>query len=136
MLMNERAAAFLWTFTTISRLTSAEIDRRYFSKFAEAASDAISILDPDGRIQYWNRRAEQMFGWDRYQVIGSDIREIMVPADRNDEASRILDRVRSEKKAHSLERTERLTAGHNAITVTIDTAPILCKPPHFRSSHN
>jgi PAS domain S-box-containing protein len=118
-------AAFLWTFTMISRLTSAEIDKRYFSRFAERTLDAITLLDPNGHIQYWNKQAERMFGWDRDQVVGRHIIEVMVPEDRKEEVEGILNRVRSEKKALSLERTERLTASHNIITVSIDTAPIL-----------
>ncbi len=118
-------AAFLWTFTMISKLTAAEIDRRYFSRFAERTLDAITLLSPDGCIQYWNKRAEQMFGWDRDQVVGRHILEVMVPDDRKEEVEDILKRVRSEKKALSLERTERLTSSHNTLTVSIDTAPIL-----------
>lgn len=118
------AGAFLWTFTKVSRLLAAEIDRRYFSRFAELALDAITLLDPVGRVQYWNRRAEQMFGWNRDEVIGRHIKEFMVPDDRRDEAEDILNRVRSEKKAHSIERTERRTAS-NTITVSINTAPIM-----------
>lgn len=119
------AAAFLWTFTTVSRLAAAETDSRYFSRFAEWAVDAITVLDPAGRIQYWNRRAEQLFGWKRYQVIDRRIQEFMVPEDRREEVEEVLNRVRSEKKAFSLERTERLTASHHSITVSIDTTPIL-----------
>jgi hypothetical protein len=66
-----------------------------------------------------------MFGWDRDQVVGRHILEVMVPEDRKEEVEDILIRVRSEKKAFALERTERLTASHNTITVSIDTAPIL-----------
>lgn len=119
------AVAFLWTFTMISRLTASEIDKRYFSRFAERTLDAITLLDPEGRIQYWNKRAEVMFGWDRDQVVGRHIEEIMVPEDRREEAEGLLKRVRLEKKALSLERTERLTASHNRIAVSINTAPIL-----------
>jgi PAS domain S-box-containing protein len=117
--------AFLWTFTMTSRLTAAEIDKRYFSRFAERTLDAITLLDPNGHIQYWNKQAERMFGWDRNQVVGRHILEVMVPEDRKEEVEGILNRVRSEKKALALERTERLTASHNTITVSIDTAPIL-----------
>jgi PAS domain S-box-containing protein len=119
------AAAFLWTFTMMSKLTAAEIDRRYFSRFAEQALDAITLLDPMGHVQYWNKRAEQMFGWNRDEVIGRSIKEIMVPEDRREEADEILNKVRSEKRAYSLERTDRLTSSRNTITVSINTAPIM-----------
>lgn len=119
------AGAFLWTFTMISRLTATEIEARYFSRFAEWAVDAITVLDPEGRIQYWNKRAEQMFGWSRYEVKGRRIQELTVPKDQIEEVEQVLAEVRLKEKAVSTPRTERLTATHNLITVSIDTAPIL-----------
>lgn len=125
------AGAFLSTFLTISTLTSAEMDRRYFSMFAEWASDGISMLDPNGCIRYWNLRAEEMFGWKRQDVRGKDIRELMVPPDHREEATAVLDYVRSQRTAKSLERTERTTASHKTLIVAIDTAPIISEANDF-----
>lgn len=117
--------AFLLTFTLVSRLTDADIDRRYFLRFADRILDAITFLDPDGRILEWNKSAERMFGWNRGQVVGHHILEFMVPKERKEEVEEVLNRVRSENKAFSLERTERLTASHSTINVSIDTAPVV-----------
>jgi len=47
---------------------------------AELASESIVILDPQGRIGYWNPAAERLFGWPAQAVRGSDIASLS-PAD-------------------------------------------------------
>ena len=44
----------------------------------DATPDATLVVDADGRIGFVNARAEQMFGYDRSELIGHPI-EILVP---------------------------------------------------------
>src|SRR5437879_10773419 len=46
--------------------------------FAETTSDAIIMLDRERRVLAWNRGAEQLYGWDRQEVLGRSPR--FVPA--------------------------------------------------------
>jgi rsbT co-antagonist protein RsbR len=39
--------------------------------------DAVLIRDPDGKILYWNRTAEQMYGWTSAEAIGSEACELL-----------------------------------------------------------
>lgn len=48
--------------------------------FFEATSDAVVLLDLEGKVRYWNLGAERMFGWPREEVLGQGI-EWIVPAD-------------------------------------------------------
>lgn len=50
-----------------------------FRQTADAAQDAILILDNDGNISFCNRGAEQIFGYARAQVLGRPLHELMVP---------------------------------------------------------
>ena len=56
-----------------------------FRAVAELAPDAIVIADSNEQVQYWNRGAEQMFGYNRAEVIGRSIQFLL--AERFREAS-------------------------------------------------
>jgi len=45
------------------------------------ALDAIITIDHEGKIQTWNRAAEQMFGYTRDQAVGKEMAELIVPPD-------------------------------------------------------
>ncbi|MCU1380254.1 MAG: hypothetical protein JWN29_3237 [Acidimicrobiales bacterium] len=44
-----------------------------------AAGRAIIVTDADGIIVSWNREAEHLYGWAEHEVVGCDVREILVP---------------------------------------------------------
>ncbi len=43
------------------------------------ARNGFVSLDAEGRVQEWNARAEEMFGYSRQEAIGSDFAELIVP---------------------------------------------------------
>src|SRR5204863_33604 len=45
----------------------------------ETAHDAFISMSGDGRITYWNARAEQMFGYTRAQAVGMSLAQTIVP---------------------------------------------------------
>jgi len=44
-----------------------------------SANDAIMMMDHKGNISYWNKAAEQMFGYTEEEVIGKDLHALLVP---------------------------------------------------------
>src|SRR5947209_16317882 len=48
-------------------------------KILNVADSAFISMDDEGRITYWNIRAEETFGWTREQAIGHDAIELIVP---------------------------------------------------------
>lgn len=44
------------------------------------AADAIVACDPQNRIAYWNRGAEQMYGWTSPEALGQDLAKLLFPA--------------------------------------------------------
>lgn len=58
-----------------------------FRNLADNAVDAIINIDYKGRIVYWNKAAEQIFGYNRSEILGKDVL-ILVPK-RFHKASRI-----------------------------------------------
>jgi PAS domain S-box-containing protein len=46
---------------------------------ADSAQDAILIMDPRGRISYWNRTAERVLGYSSAEALGRDLHELLTP---------------------------------------------------------
>jgi len=45
--------------------------------FLDEAQDAIMVRDLEGKIIFWNKGAERLYGWSRQEVIGRDIGEFL-----------------------------------------------------------
>lgn len=50
-----------------------------FRKTAEAALDAIIIIDNEGGVSYWNKAAENIFGYSSDEVRGKEMHTIIAP---------------------------------------------------------
>jgi PAS domain S-box-containing protein len=62
-------------------MTSAQDRARAFGpgdELADFASESILVCAPDGRVLYWNRAAETLFGWTAAEIVGRKIDEIAV----------------------------------------------------------
>ena len=58
-----------------------EQSERRFRSIIEEANEAYISFAADGVIREWNREAERLLGWTRDEIIGSSVRETVVPAD-------------------------------------------------------
>ncbi|MDI6601200.1 MAG: PAS domain S-box protein [Thermoanaerobacteraceae bacterium] len=52
------------------------------SAIMDAARDAIVMLDGQGSVTFWNPAAEQLFGYSREEILGKELRRLMVPDER------------------------------------------------------
>ncbi len=50
-----------------------------FRNLAEAALDAIILMDHDGKISYWNQGAEKIFGYRRTEVLDKNLQDFLIP---------------------------------------------------------
>jgi len=50
---------------------------RFHAQLMEAVQDAVIATDAVGLITYWNRRAEELFGWEASEVTGRDVRDVL-----------------------------------------------------------
>ncbi len=48
-------------------------------------ADALIVVDPEGKVLFWNRGAEQIFGFTREEAIGSSVFDRIVPPDLHEE---------------------------------------------------
>jgi PAS domain S-box-containing protein len=73
--------------STISHDITAEVEaerrlrfeREQFQTIMTAASDPFISMDSLGLITEWNRQAEQVFGWQRDQVLGRHVVDTLLP---------------------------------------------------------
>jgi PAS domain S-box-containing protein len=79
-----RAAALLAGEGPQARL---EQTLRTFESLIEASPLPIMSIDRDGRVQIWNRAAEDLFGWPRAEVLGRPLP--LVPPDLREESAAI-----------------------------------------------
>lgn len=61
----------------------------------DALPRAIVVTDPVGRIVRWNRAAEVLYGWEAHEVIGRDVRDVLVAVKDHAACDPIMDQVRS-----------------------------------------
>lgn len=50
-----------------------------FRALSESAKDAVILLDSDGNISYWNKGAEEIFGYSSHEVIGRELHQFLAP---------------------------------------------------------
>ena len=62
----------------------------FHAELLDLAEQAVIATDAAGSITYWNRRAEEMYGWRQEEVIGRKI-DVIVPPVSRDEAARMLE---------------------------------------------
>jgi len=93
-----------------------------FSAVVESSNDAIITKLLDGTITGWNGAAERLFGFTAAEAIGKNI-NIIVPPDRRDEISNIVERIRRGEPIE-VHETSRLRKDRSAVEVSLSISPI------------
>jgi PAS domain S-box-containing protein len=60
-----------------AELRESENQLRQRADLLDLASEAIMVRDFDGVLQFWNSGAEAFYGWDRREVLGRNIHQIL-----------------------------------------------------------
>lgn len=64
--------------STIRRIDEADISEAYFRMLLESAPDAMIIIDGQGKIAIANAQSEEMFGYERQEMLGQPV-EMLLP---------------------------------------------------------
>jgi PAS domain S-box-containing protein len=65
------------------------MDAEFAQALWEETPDAIIAIAPDGKVLYWNRAAEIIFGYTSAEALGHSMTDLIVPANRAGEERRI-----------------------------------------------
>jgi PAS domain S-box-containing protein len=71
----------------------AEGKARLQRQLLDSVGEAIIATDLEGRVIYWNRFAELLYGWSAEETLGQDILKLTVPEQWQDTAKAIMDQV-------------------------------------------
>ncbi len=88
----------------------------------EFSGDAIITKNLDGILQTWNAGAERLFGYKAGEIIGKPV-TVLIPPDRLNEETEILQRIRQGRPSERLE-TVRLAKDGTPIRVSVGVSPI------------
>ncbi len=69
--------------------------KNFLESIVEKAGDAISVIDLEGKILYWNEGAEQIYGYQKEEVFGKKISNLLFPreAKRRKEEITLMDQI-------------------------------------------
>ncbi len=81
-----------------------------FRSISTTAQDAIILLDPDGRIAFWNPAAEQTFGYAQEEALGRDLHDLLAPSRYHDAFRRAWGHYCESGQGTAIGRTVELTA--------------------------
>lgn len=56
--------------------------KNFLESIVEKAGDAISVVDLEGRVIYWNEGAERIYGYRKQEVLGQKVSEFLYPKDK------------------------------------------------------
>ncbi len=64
---------------------------RLLARMLDSVADAVTTVDPDGTIVYWNEAAERLYGWKVSEMVGQPLADRVDHGIPEDEALRIAD---------------------------------------------
>ena len=68
---------FIGTTADITDRRAAEAEIRKQAELLSLAHDAVIVRDDDGRITFWNRGAEEVYGWTAQEALGRTSHELL-----------------------------------------------------------
>jgi two-component system CheB/CheR fusion protein len=101
---------------------NAEREAPRLVSIVESSDDAIVSKDLNGRIATWNKGAERLFGYFAEEIVGKPITTI-IPADRQDEETGILERIRRGERVEHFETVRQRKDGQ-LVNISLTVSPI------------
>jgi PAS domain S-box-containing protein len=96
--------------------------RKQLASIVDSSDDAIVSKDLDGVIVSWNKGAERIFGYSADEVVGKPI-TVLMPPDRQDEESTILEHIRRGERIDHYETKRRHKDGR-LLDISLTVSPV------------
>jgi PAS domain S-box-containing protein len=106
----------------VTETNRADWNQHWLASIVESSDDAIVSKDLNGILMSWNAGAERIFGYTADEAIGKPA-AMLIPADREDEESRILSNIRSGQKIDHYETVRQRKDG-SLIDISLTVSPI------------
>lgn len=92
---NEKCIWLVGTVYDITERRKAEDENRFQANLLNTIGQAAIATNADGIINYWNRSAEQIFGWSKQEAIGQNIINITPSYATIDQAIEIMNNIKA-----------------------------------------
>jgi PAS domain S-box-containing protein len=115
-------AEYVGTHVDVTERKRAEEAQLRLAAIVASSDDAIISKTLEGVITTWNAGAQRTFGYAAEEAVGRPI-TILIPPDRQDEESQIIERVRRGESVHHFE-TVRLRKDGRQIHVSLAISPM------------
>lgn len=119
---NQETVRFIGTVLDITETVLAEEKNARLLAIIGSSNDAIIGFNLEGKITTWNNAAEDIFGFQQNEVIGSTA-DSLIPAEKRQELTHLLAKVARGERVHQLE-TRMLSKDQGLIEVAITLSPI------------
>lgn len=119
---NQETVRFIGTVLDITETVLAEEKNARLLAIIDSSNDAIIGFNLQGKITTWNNAAEDIFGFQQNEVIGSTA-DSLIPAEKRQELTDLLAKVARGERVHQLE-TRMLSKDQGVIEVAITLSPI------------
>jgi diguanylate cyclase (GGDEF)-like protein/PAS domain S-box-containing protein len=103
-------------------LRESEERSRWLASIVESSDDAIISANLDGIMTSWNKGAERVYGYTAEEAVGK-LLTILIPPDRHDEESMILERIRRGERIDHYETVRQRKHG-SLILVSLTVSPV------------
>jgi PAS domain S-box-containing protein len=107
---------------TEQRIRDSESRYRGIAAIVESSQDAVLTKNLDGVITSWNHGARRLFGYTAEEVIGKPV-TILIPAERLDEETIILARIRRGERIDHYETTRQRKNG-SFVDISLTVSPV------------
>ena len=120
---NGKILGMVLVFRDVTHTRTAQIIRARLAALVGSSEDAILGLDLEGVITDWNAGAERLFGYSTEEAVGKSIFSMIVPSDRHQELSEVLERIKQGRTGQHYETFRHCKDGRR-IPVSIHISPI------------
>jgi len=55
----------------------SDLEARELTALLDMANDAVLVIDANGRVGFWNRGAERLYGWSRNEALGRSAHSLL-----------------------------------------------------------
>ncbi len=106
----------------VTERRASEEAQRFLVSLAATPDDAITGTTLDGVISFWNKGAEEMYGYSAEEAIGQSI-TLVFPPDRHQEAFQIIDALKEGQRVSRFEGA-RITKDGRLLDVSVTLTPV------------
>jgi PAS domain S-box-containing protein len=104
-------------------------ERERLAVIVESSHDAIVARTIDGIITSWNSGAQELFGYDRADIVGRHA-SVLLPPDQQDDETRLLERVAAGERVEQ-RPVQRVRKDGSTVTVSLTLSPISDQDGHI-----